>query len=278
MTWNRSCRLQFEFATWALLASVLVCPGSWFPLVAAAEEMPDAKSLHVIMDKMDAIIADTGEGYASFNDRTSVKDGLVIATSSSADEILEELARLPAAERKLVRRIHLKDPAQSITTAKTLSKFPQLEYLSVDGNRGAWKHEWCEHLVDLPLKTLRLQALDLSGGLESIGKIESLEVLYLDGNSFPAGSVADLQKLDKLRQLDLSGSPINDEDVAVIEGFTQLFSLGLSDTLISNRGLVHLQTCKKLKYLTLVGTKVTEKGIDELRQHVDGVIASYGER
>lgn len=278
MTLNCSRRLRVIWTLWGALACIVICLSSAFPSIASAEDSSDIESLEVIADQMYEVVASAGDGYASLNDRTNLKRGLVIVIESNADEVLNKLLRLPEAKRRLVRRIHLGDPTQSIAAAKSLAGFPELESLSVDGNRGAWKGEWCEHLIGLPIKSLRLQALDLTVGLVSIGKIESLEVLYLDGNAFPAGSPESLKRLRNLRQLDLSGSPLEDGDLTVVEEFTELVSLGLSDTLISNRGLVHLEQCKKLKYLSLVGTRVTATGITELKKHLDGVIASFGKR
>jgi WD40 repeat protein len=104
------------------------------------------------------------------------------------------------------------------------------------------------------------QILDVM--LEPIGKIESLESLYLANNAISDVGLKQLQNLRRLETLDLSDTDIKGPGLQYLP--IKLTQLDLRDTSIDDAALEHVGKLINLEHLNLSGTAITDAGLKYL--------------
>jgi hypothetical protein len=101
--------------------------------------------------------------------------------------------------------------------------------------------------------------------LVAVGRLRSLESLFLNGTGVTAVGLANLEVLKNLRILNLRDTAINDVAMVHLRAFTHLRQLDLGGTRISDEGLVHLEPLTELEDgLTLDRTAITNLGLEQL--------------
>lgn len=142
----------------------------------------------------------------------------------------------------------------------------------------------------------RLRTLQLSGtaitdaGLDSVGKLTSLEQLYLDqtevtdagiaklagleqldllileGTRVTGGCLDTLKKLPALRTISLSRCKVNDKQVETCRGMNELEVLNLSYTQVTGATFDTLQPLEKLRVLNVNGAPLQADGLLKLSE------------
>src|SRR5262245_42606557 len=117
----------------------------------------------------------------------------------------------------------------------------------------------------------KLKYLDLSHnrffddrGMRHVGRMTTLDTLYLTGTSVTDDGLRNLAGLGELTDLALDGTGISDAGLAQLEGLTKLRRLNLLGSTITDAGLAHLQRMTALEELTLYRTKVSNAGVARL--------------
>jgi Leucine-rich repeat (LRR) protein len=124
-------------------------------------------------------------------------------------------------------------------------------------------------LAQTQLVTLSMPNSDISdAGLESLGKIESLESLVLTSTRVTDAGLAALEGLPKLQHLNLSATRITDEAVERLARLTTLRTLSLSGTAISPRALEGLKPLRNLEWLDCP-RGMTRAEFEALVQHLE---------
>jgi len=104
-------------------------------------------------------------------------------------------------------------------------------------------------------------------GLKHIGKIKSLEELYLKGERMGDFGLPFLRNLPRLKYLCLYGSNFTDKGMVHVKEMSSLRILSFHENLcrITDAGLVHILQMPELEILCLHGTKnITDAGIAHL--------------
>jgi hypothetical protein len=101
-------------------------------------------------------------------------------------------------------------------------------------------------------------------GLVHVGKLTSLERLYLGSSRVRGDKLHELAGLSRLRYLSLKQLPLGDEALASLPELPALQDLGLDYTRVGDQGLAHLARYPLLSRLWLDHTKVTDAGMVHL--------------
>ena len=100
--------------------------------------------------------------------------------------------------------------------------------------------------------------------LTHIGRLTSLQRLWLAGSECTDSGLANLQSLSQLETLDLGSTKITNAGLAHLSGLTGLSELDLSHTGITGKGLAHLDRMKHLHILNLEGCQIDDAGLASL--------------
>ncbi len=103
------------------------------------------------------------------------------------------------------------------------------------------------------------------GGLKTIARFGSLRYLGLSGfNGVGDECLAVIGKLSSLQVLFLPETKVTDKGIRLLAGLKDLEVLGLYGTGVTDRGVAEIAKLKKLRILDLSGTRVTDAGIARL--------------
>ncbi|TAG58311.1 MAG: ribonuclease inhibitor [Cytophagales bacterium] len=104
---------------------------------------------------------------------------------------------------------------------------------------------------------------------ETLLKIkEQLYILDLSGTVITNKSLASIGKLKSLQTLFLQSTQLNDDNFEALKELENLESLNLYNTQITDKSVETLSQLKKLKKLYVWQTKMTEKGIEQLQKNL----------
>jgi hypothetical protein len=142
-------------------------------------------------------------------------------------------------------------------TFKQLSAFKKLTYVSMGKTKVT--AAGLQGLADLPIRHLSLEGCDLSEHVfRVIGKIKSLEELWLGESKMSPAWIEHLGALPKLKDLNLRGAAFDDAAAKWVAKMPTIQSLSLNSTNLGDAGLRDLLTLPALRTLYLDGTKVTK--------------------
>lgn len=102
-------------------------------------------------------------------------------------------------------------------------------------------------------------------GLKQLGRLKSLQILYLNRSNISDAGLKHLIGLTKLRKLYLGEAKVSDVGLTGFKGLTSLEYLHLGTTKVTGAGLEHLQGLANLRILHLFNTQVTDDGLTHLR-------------
>jgi len=147
---------------------------------------------------------------------------------------------------------------------RAIGTITALETLQLKGPMAVPEVGW--RAISSNLKKLYVYRVGLSdSAMASIGrlsKLETLEILHVEGHEPEAEWIRDLSGL---RQLRLAGSGIRDRVLLHVGDLSRLEHLGLNKTEITDAGLEALERLSNLRSVFLDGTAVSGRGLRHLR-------------
>jgi Leucine-rich repeat (LRR) protein len=149
---------------------------------------------------------------------------------------LDVLRKLP------LQSVHLEDLKHANGVVPALVEVKTLKYLTIH----------CEDFDD--------------DGAEQLGKLKSLETLYLDFTTITDKGVESLAGLDELRGLGLFRTEITYDTAITLVKLKSLVSVHLGETKFSDAGLEKLVGSTTLKSINIRDTKVTDDGVAAFRK------------
>ncbi len=167
-----------------------------------------------------------------------------------------------------LRRLSLKGLGITDEGAARIAKLQRLEILELSHSEVT--DAGLAKLAQLP--SLRKLSLDenanlTDAGLRVLGDVDALILLSLDFNPQLTNELAiHVGRLTSLEHLFLSRTQLTDEGLAHLQGLTRLQRLYLDETDVTDEGLPALYGMHSLRKLSLSGTHVSQAGAARLRQ------------
>ena len=126
--------------------------------------------------------------------------------------------------------------------------------------------EGLAHLTDLPaLVLLNLHdARVTDAGLRSVGKLRSLETLWIQFLDISDAGIAELKGLPRLKKLLLHGARLTDDGLDHVAGLKRLEVLDIGGTEVTDAGLAKLAGMASLRELKILETGITGVGLKHL--------------
>jgi len=173
-----------------------------------------------------------------------------------------------------VRSIHIKGTSISDVSLKKLTTFKKLDYLSLEKTKiGA---AGLEAISGAPIQHVAMEDCELSEDLfRALGKMTTLEELWLDRATMKADWLKHISALPKLRQLNLRDTSFDDAAAKYLTAMPKLQSLTLQDTMLGDAGLQELVKHPTLKVLYVSGSKVTEEACKKARKEHPNLTIQY---
>jgi hypothetical protein len=154
--------------------------------------------------------------------------------------------------------IHLGNTGVTDETVKKLAAFKKLDYLDLEKTKVT--AAGLDAVVGLPLKHLSVQGCELSeDAFKAIGKMSTLEALWLSNTKMKADWLKHLTGLVKLRELNLRSADCDDDAVKYLAALPSVTELVLNDTKLGDKGFQELIKLPKLTNLLVDGTKVSKE-------------------
>lgn len=114
------------------------------------------------------------------------------------------------------------------------------------------------------LERLSVPRATTDTGLAHVGKVASLEGLYINANRTTDNGLVHLEKLENLRELALGGGDISDAGLVHLEKLPKLEYLLLWGKRFGDAGMLHVSKIPNLNNLHIANQGVTNRGIQYL--------------
>jgi Leucine-rich repeat (LRR) protein len=157
-----------------------------------------------------------------------------------------------------IRSLHIGRTSIGDETLKKLSGFKKLSYLSLEKTKVT--AAGLEAVSGLPIKHLGMEACEMSeDALKAIGKMTSLEELWLRNAKIKGEWLKHISALPKLKELGLAGTDFVDDAAKFVTPLSNLEKLDVQSTQLGDAGFQELVKMPKLRSFYLDGTKLTKE-------------------
>jgi Leucine-rich repeat (LRR) protein len=141
---------------------------------------------------------------------------------------------------------------------KKMGGFKKLSYLSLDKTRVT--AAGLEAVSGLPIKHLGMEDCELTEeAFKAIGKMTSLEELWLRNAKMKGEWLKHISALPKLKELGMAGTDFDNDSAKYVTPLSNLEKLDLQSTLLGDSGFQELVKLPKLRSFYLDGTKLTKE-------------------
>lgn len=156
--------------------------------------------------------------------------------------------------------VGLNKPDEKLFAA--LDRIPNFQRLVISD--GKVSPEDFEHIVgNKALKRLVLMNVDFP--FENLGKLESLEELYLEGNNLKDDQMRFIDGLRNLRELKITSDSISDQGMAAVKQLPSLKFFEITSKTILGNGLGFLDSGRNLEAATLSDIRNFDQALEHLR-------------
>jgi hypothetical protein len=157
-----------------------------------------------------------------------------------------------------VESLFLQNTRVTDETLQNLKGFAKLEYLALEKTKVT--ATGLQAITACPIKHLALEGCELTEGMfEAMGKMTSLEDLWLSETKMKAVWLKHVATLPKLKELNLRKADFDDDAVQYVVTMKSMKNLTLNDTQLGDAGFTKLLKLPKLERLYVDGTKVSKE-------------------
>ena len=123
-----------------------------------------------------------------------------------------------------------------------------------------------KHLASCPLKRLVVVSRVVTAdGINSLGTLQTLEVLELDCQDLPLKDISAIAQLKNLKKLLAFRTPVGPQGIEVLKGMTQIEYLHLNSPDINDDSIATLNSLSNLEWAEFDFGTLTNEGIKQLQ-------------